>query len=153
LKDKHLHFLRHAIAKAKESVDLGGFPAGTVIVTNDAVIGEGVSIGNVIHDPTSHSDMESIRSACTRLHSVDLSRCVLYASMQPCLMCFAASMWSAIPRIYYAARKEKVSPAYYGGDYNVAPINAQLTAPIELIHIAALEPEALVLVSAWESKQ
>jgi len=143
-------FLKKAIMKAKESVDQGGFPAGAIVVKNGEVVGEGVSVGNKLNDPTGHGEMASIREACKNLETSDLSGCILYASMQPCLMCLGASMWSAIPKIIFACAKEKVSADYYGGDYQPSTINSELTRPIELVHLTELENESLAIVREWE---
>lgn len=143
-------FLQLAIEKAKESVVIGGFPAGAIVVKNGEVVGEGVSIGNKLNDPTAHGEMTSIRDACKNLKTSDLSDCVLYASMQPCLMCLGATMWSAIPKIVYACSKEKVSVEYYGGHYQPGNINLELKKPIELVHMAELEAESLNVVLGWE---
>lgn len=143
-------FLQLAIEKAKESVVIGGFPAGAIVVKNGEVVGEGVSIGNKLNDPTAHGEMTSIRDACKNLKTSDLSDCVLYASMQPCLMCLGATMWSAIPKIVYACSKEKVSVEYYGGHYQPGNINIELNKPIELVHMAELEAESLNVVLGWE---
>lgn len=143
-------FLQLAIEKAKESLVIGGFPAGAIVVKNGDVVGEGVSIGNKLNDPTAHGEMTSIRDACKNLITSDLSDCVLYASMQPCLMCLGATMWSAIPKIVYACSKEKVSVEYYGGHYQPGNINLELNKPIELVHMAELEAESLNVVLGWE---
>lgn len=143
-------FLQQAIEQAKKSVAQGGFPAGTVIVKNGELIGEGVSVGNKLNDPTSHGEMAAIRVACKNLSTTDLSSSVLYASMQPCLMCLGASMWGAIPKIVFACPKDKVSADYYGGHYQPSAINAELTRPIELVHFAELEDESLAIVREWE---
>lgn len=143
-------FLRHAIEKAKESVAQGGFPAGAVVVKNGEIVGKGVSIGNKLNDPTSHGEMAAIREACKNLKTSDLSDSVLYASMQPCLMCLGASMWSAIPKIVFACPKEKVSAEYYGGHYQSTAINSELMHPIKLVHFAELENESLAIVRKWE---
>lgn len=143
-------FLRKAITKAKESVAQGGFPAGAIIVKNGEIIGEGVSVGNKLNDPTSHGEMASIREACKNLKTSDLSGSVLYASMQPCLMCLGASMWSAISQIVFACSKEKVSADYYGGRYRPSAINSELIHPIKLIHLAEMEEESLAIVREWE---
>lgn len=135
---------------AKESVAQGGFPAGAIVVKNGKIVGEGVSIGNKLNDPTSHGEMASIRAACKNLNTTDLSGSVLYASMQPCLMCLGASMWSAIPKIVFACPKDKVSAEYYGGHYKPSAVNAELTRPIELVHLAQLEDESLAIVREWE---
>ncbi len=148
MKDKH--FLQQAIEKAKESVAQGGFPAGAVIVKNEKVISEGISVGNKQNDPTNHGEMAAIRAACKNLQSCDLSDAVLYASMQPCIMCLGASSWSAIPKIVFACQKEKVSNEYYGGHYKLSSINSELTQPIELVHLPELENESLTIVREWE---
>lgn len=136
--------------KAKESVLEGGFPAGAIIVKNGEIIGEGISIGNKLNDPTSHGEVASIREACEKLKTSDLSGAVLYASMQPCFMCLGASMWSAISKIVFACPKEKVSVDYYGGSYNISSINSEFTHPIEIVHFTELEKESLIVVREWE---
>jgi tRNA(Arg) A34 adenosine deaminase TadA len=143
-------FIQLAIEKAKESVASGEFPAGAVIVKAGEIIGEGVSIGNRLNDPTSHGEIDSIRNACKNIQSSDLSKCTLYTSMQPCLMCFAASMWSLIGKIVFACSKEKVSSEYYGGSYHISKINSDLIHPIELVHFSELEQESLKVVQEWE---
>ncbi|OGZ99551.1 MAG: hypothetical protein A3H69_02775 [Candidatus Sungbacteria bacterium RIFCSPLOWO2_02_FULL_47_9] len=143
-------FLQKAIMKARESVAQGGFPVGAIVVRNGEVVGEGISVGNKLNDPTSHGEMASIRAACKNLKTSDLSGSVLYASMQPCLMCLGASMWSTISKIVFACSKEKVSAEYYGGHYQPSAINSELTRPIELVHFAELEDESLAIVREWE---
>jgi tRNA(Arg) A34 adenosine deaminase TadA len=143
-------FLLKAIEKAKESVEKGGFPAGAIVVKDGEIIGSGISIGNVLKNPTSHGEMASIVDACKKLNSSDLSGAILYASMQPCLMCFGASMWASIPRIVFACSKDKVSSEYYGGHYRTTAINKELTKPIELVHMSELEEESLEVVKIWE---
>ena len=147
----HLEFLERALRKADESVAQGGFPAGAVIVKNGVIIGEGISIGTILQDCTSHGEMDSIRNACKNIKSTDLTGATLYASMQPCLMCFGAAMWSGISEIVYACSMERVAPEYYGGHYNMLPINTQLLRPVIFTHIAALEEKSLATVRAWEA--
>jgi tRNA(Arg) A34 adenosine deaminase TadA len=40
-----IDFLKRALNKAEESITAGGFPAGAVMVRDDEVVGEGISIG------------------------------------------------------------------------------------------------------------
>ncbi|MFH1889575.1 MAG: nucleoside deaminase [Nanoarchaeota archaeon] len=147
-----LKFLKLAIEKAKESVSKGGFPAGAIVVKDNKIIGEGISIGNILNDPTSHGEMASIRDACKKENTSDLSESTLYASMQPCLMCLGASMWGSIPRIVFACPKEKVSAEYYGGNYKPSEINSKFLKPIELIHMSEMEEKSLAIVHEWEEK-
>ncbi len=143
-------YLLKAIEKAKESISKGGFPAGAVIVKEGKVVGEGISIGNKLFDPTSHGEQSAIRAACKEYNTTNLSGCTLYASMEPCVMCLGASMWSSISRIVYALSKSKVSTEYYGGSYNQVDINSKFNHPIEIVHLSELEEDSLKVVREWE---
>src|SRR5665213_2115726 len=139
-----------ALDKASESVAQGGFPAGSVVVKDGEVVGAGVSSGNKLNDPTSHGEVATIREACLKLKTTDLSGTVLYSSLEPCLMCLGAAMWASIPRIVYACAKEKVSEEYYGGHYDEPAINQTFIHPIELVHAEAFEEESLKIIREWE---
>lgn len=145
-------FLEMAIEKATQSVAQGGFPAGALIVKNGQVIGEGVSVGNVIHDPTSHGETASIRDACKNIQSSDLSGSVLYASMQPCIMCLSAAMWAGVARVVFACPQSKVSPEYYGGHYDSFVVNKSFLRPLTIEHASSLEQRSLDVVRTWEKK-
>jgi tRNA(Arg) A34 adenosine deaminase TadA len=150
MQNQDKEFLIKALEKAKESAEMGGFPAGAIIVKDGKIIGSGISTGNILKDSTSHGEMASIRDACKNLGSGDLSGAILYDSVQPCLMCFGATMWSGISIIVFACSKEKVSPEYYGGHYHIDDINNDLIRPIEMVQIPELEEESLSLVKEWE---
>jgi tRNA(Arg) A34 adenosine deaminase TadA len=143
-------YLERAIEKAKQSVELGGFPAGAVVVKDGKIIGEGVSIGNKLNDPTSHGEMSAIRDACKNLSTSDLAGATLYASMEPCSMCHSASMWSGIGKIIFACGKDKVSKEYYGGVYHTDFLNKAFNKPLEIIQENDFEEKSLELVHLWE---
>ncbi|KKR05277.1 MAG: hypothetical protein UT32_C0021G0005 [Parcubacteria group bacterium GW2011_GWC2_39_14] len=144
------HFLQKAIEKARESLAQGGFPAGAIIVKEGKIIGEGVSLGYKVNDPTGHGEIVSIRMACANLKTADLSGAIFYTSMQPCLMCLGASVWSNISRIVFACAKDRVVDDYYGGHYDPAQINLELSRPIEMVHMKEFEEESLSVVREWE---
>ncbi len=144
-------FLQLAIDKAVESVSMGGFPAGAIIVSKGRIIGSGISIGNKINDPTSHGEMMAIRDACKNVGQTDLTGAVLYSSMQPCLMCLGAAQWSSISKIVFACPKSKVSNEYYGGNYVPEEINKNLNRPIEFIYVPEMESISLKVISDWEA--
>lgn len=146
----NIGFLHKAIDQAKESVKHGGFPAGAVVVKDGKIIGSGISVGNTLFDPTSHGEIAAIRDACVHLKTSELVGAVIYTSMEPCSMCFSATMWSGIQKIVFACGKDKVSEAYYGGHYHTATINDQLIHPLELVHLSELEEESLEVVKGWE---
>lgn len=148
-------YLKLAVEQAKKSVNQGGFPAGSVIVKDGKVISEGVSLGFKLNDPTSHAETSSMREACDKLKTTDLGGATLYASLQPCLMCFSVANWSGISRIVFGCKKteEMVRKSYYEGSTDVNKINEENNRKIELVFLPDFEQEMLELVKDWEEKQ
>jgi len=83
-------YLKLAIEQAKKSVMEGGFPAGAIVVKDGKIISEGVSLGRKLNDPTEHAETSAIRKGCKNLGSY-LDGAILYASLQPCIMCFSVA--------------------------------------------------------------
>ena len=152
--NKDIKFLKIAIKQAELSIKKGGFPAGAVIVKNNKIISKGISIGNIINDPTSHGECSSIRKACKKLKTTNLDGAILYASLQPCIMCLSASFWSGISKIVFAANKtnEMVKKVYYEGLNNIETVNNNNSRKIQIEQIKELEDKSLQLVKKWESK-
>lgn len=145
-------FIQTAIDMSQVSVDSGGFPVGALIVQNGTLIAEGISNGKVLHDPTSHAEIEVIRTACLKLETRSLKDCVLYSSMEPCLMCLAASSWASLPKIIYAISRSSLDPMHFEGTHSLDVINKSLRKPIELIYLSEYEQTGLDIVRSWESQ-
>lgn len=100
-------FLQKAVEEAYEGVRSGeGGPFGAVIVRGDEVV---VSCHNVVlkdTDPTAHAEVTAVREACKKLGRYDLSDCEIYASCEPCPMCFGAIHLSKLKRLVYGAQAE-----------------------------------------------
>lgn len=148
------YFLKLAIEQMQKSVDMGGFPAGAVVVKNGEVIARGVSIGALLHDPTSHSETASIREACAFLKTTDLSGAILYASLQPCLMCFSVANWAGISRIVFGLKKteDMIKKGYYEGGADTFRINELNLRKMELVYLEGFEDEILSKIKIWEQK-
>lgn len=54
-------------------------------------------------DPTRHAEVNAIQKACRKLGTIDLSGCTLYATCEPCPMCFSAAHWARVSRVVYGA--------------------------------------------------
>ncbi|CAD5322141.1 unnamed protein product [Arabidopsis thaliana] len=57
-------------------------------------------------DPTAHAEVIAIREACKKLNEIKLSECEIYASCEPCPMCFGAIHLSRLKRLVYGAKVE-----------------------------------------------
>ena len=154
MNDKDKNFLQLAVEQARKSVEQDGFPAGAVVIKNGEVISRGVSLGFKLSDPTSHAETASIREACKKLKTADLDGATLYASLQPCLMCFSVANWSGISRIVFGCKKtnDMISKRYYEGKSDLVEVNEKNSRKIELVYIPDLESEMLDLIKKWEEK-
>ncbi|KAI4335114.1 hypothetical protein L6164_013792 [Bauhinia variegata] len=107
VQDRDHKFLRKAVDEAYKGVECGdGGPFGAVIVCNDEVV---ASCHNMVlkkTDPTAHAEVTAIREACKNLKQIELSNCEIYASCEPCPMCFGAIHLSRIKRLVYGAKAE-----------------------------------------------
>lgn len=147
-------FLRIAIEKAQESVTAGGFPAGAVIVKDGQIIAEATSVGWLHNDPTAHAETAAVRKACEVLKTPNLEGCVLYGSLECCLMCFAVANWAGITRVVSASKKtqDMVKKGYYEGATDNAAINEQNNRKIIIDFVLDIAQESLAVVKNWEEK-
>ena len=79
--------MQRCIELAQRARQSGDTPVGSVIVRNDQVIGEGLEAVRGRLDVTAHAEIEAIRQACRKVHSLDLAGSVLYTRAEPCWMC------------------------------------------------------------------
>ncbi|KRH63131.1 hypothetical protein GLYMA_04G156500v4 [Glycine max] len=67
-----------------------GGPFGAVIVHNDEMVASCHNMVLCNTDPTAHAAVTAIREACKKLKKIELADCEIYASCEPCPMCFDA---------------------------------------------------------------
>lgn len=107
VQDRDHKFITRAVEEAYKGVECGhGGPFGAVVVHNDEIL---VSCHNMVYegtDPTAHAEVTAIREACKKLNKIELSDCEMYASCEPCPMCFGAIHLSRIKRLVYGAKAE-----------------------------------------------
>lgn len=93
--------MREAIRQARIGIAKGQTPFGACIECNGNII---ASVHNQVFsdtDSTAHAEIVAIRKAEIRLKSIDLKGCTMYATTEPCPMCFAACHWAKISRVVY----------------------------------------------------
>jgi tRNA(adenine34) deaminase len=107
-------FLRLAIRQAEVGDRRpGGGEVGCVIVRDGEVISSGHNEAELHNDPTAHAEIVTLRKACEKLKTLELSGCTLYCTLQPCGMCTLACLWAKINRIVYGAGRREVHAMYF----------------------------------------
>ena len=149
--DQDKTFMREAIRLADESVQNGGGPFGAVIVRNGEIVAGSANSVTIDNDPTAHAEVNTIRQACRKLGTFDLSDCVIYTSCEPCPMCLGAIYWSHISRIYYGNTKKDAADIDFADDFIYKELEQHKEDRV-VPAIPLLRNEALKTFLAWRNK-
>ena len=93
-------FMELAIQEAKNALAEGDYPYGSVLVRGNEIIAVGRNRMNTHNDPTSHAEIEVLRSAGLQENYRDT---VMYASAFPCIMCAGPIVMLGVPKIIVGA--------------------------------------------------
>ena len=100
--------MREALDCAREAEAAGEVPVGAVIAdVSGAVVARAANAPIARHDPTAHAEMLALRAAGRALGNYRLPGCVLYVTLEPCVMCVGALVHARVARIVYGAADPK----------------------------------------------
>lgn len=99
--------MRKALEEAKYAFFKNEVPVGCVIVNENEIISKSSNMVELLNDSTAHAELIAITSAQNSLNNKNLEGCILYTTLEPCLMCHGAIYWSKINTIVYGASDEK----------------------------------------------
>ncbi|MDD3814845.1 MAG: nucleoside deaminase [Desulfocapsaceae bacterium] len=99
--------MKLALAQAEEALKQGEFPVGCVLTHKGAVIASGqrahsCSRGNGQVNEMDHAEMLALRAFLDMKLAIVPEEVVVYATMEPCLMCFSTMILNGIRKIVYA---------------------------------------------------
>lgn len=105
--------IRLAISEAGKA----DWPFGAVVVCDGVIVGQ-AGAGSQVADPTAHAEVNAIRKACENLNTGALSGAILYASCEPCAMCFGAAWYAGIRNIVFGNNLDDIRhiDQAWGGD-------------------------------------
>ena len=97
------YFMKEALKEAKKALLRDEVPVGAVVVHRNQIIGRAHNLTETLNDATAHAEMQAYTAAAGTLGGKYLSECVLYVTIEPCVMCAGASYWVQIGKIVYGA--------------------------------------------------
>ena len=100
------YFMNKALELAKKAYDLDEVPVGCVVVYNNEIIASGFNRKEIDGISTSHAEILAINNACKKLGTWRLDDCILYTTMEPCMMCTGAIIQSRIGRVVYGTKND-----------------------------------------------
>lgn len=101
------YFMKQALVEARIAAEEGEIPVGAVIVCNNQIIAKAHNQTERLNDPTAHAEMLAITAATGILAAKYLTNCMLYVTLEPCIMCAGAIGWSQISTLIYGASDPK----------------------------------------------
>ena len=79
-----------ALALAREARNLGEVPVGAVVVRSGRILAQAHNLRETLNDPTAHAERLALAWAGRSLGTWRLEDCVLYVTLEPCVMCAGA---------------------------------------------------------------
>jgi guanine deaminase len=133
MKDKE--FLKLAFKEGQKGTKPYLF--GAVIVKDGEVIAQDHNHVWERSDPTAHAEVSAIVNACKKLGNHNLAGCTLYASHEPCLMCFCCAAWAEVDRIVFSVpASEQDGFMYEFKDVNIFDMAEKLQRDIKVERVA-----------------
>jgi tRNA(adenine34) deaminase len=99
--------MAQALAMAHEARNLGEVPVGAVVVRRGRILAQAHNLRETLSDPTAHAERLALAWAGRSLGTWHLEDCVLYVTLEPCIMCAGAIVQSRIERLVYGAADPK----------------------------------------------
>jgi len=101
------YFMKEALKEAKKAFDEDEIPVGAVIVCHNQIIARAHNSTEMLNDVTAHAEMLAFTAATDYLGGKYLQDCILYVTLEPCVMCAGASYWTQISKLVYGAGDDK----------------------------------------------
>ena len=99
--------MAEALKEARKAFEEGEIPVGAVVVCENRIIGKGYNQTQKLHDVTAHAEMIAITAAANYLGAKYLNDCIMYVSLEPCVMCAGAIGWAQLGGLIIGSPDEK----------------------------------------------
>ena len=96
-------WMREAILLGREAMAGGNRPFACVLVKDGQVVARSYNRVLEDQDPTSHAELNIIRSFCSENRLTDLSDYAMYTDAEPCAMCSSAIAWANLSMVAFGA--------------------------------------------------
>lgn len=133
---RDLEHLRRCVELAREALDDGDEPFGSLLVDADGVVRFEDRNRVKDGDATRHPEFAIARWAVANLAPVQRVRATVYTSGEHCPMCAAAHGWVGLGRVVYAASSEQLIA--WQVEWGTTP------APVVPLPITAVAPKVPV---------
>ncbi|HIH2762222.1 MAG TPA: nucleoside deaminase [Candidatus Azoamicus sp.] len=96
-------WMKRALLLAKNGLEKGNIPIGSVIINRNFEIGLGFNFSNATLYPFSHAEINTLKQGFFYSSNKYLNNNTLYITLEPCFLCLSAIFSSRIKRIVFGA--------------------------------------------------
>ena len=143
----YIFFMEQALKQARNAFSKGQFPVGCVIVQDDLVIATGARTGTSgalsFFSEIDHAEIRALKVLESLKVRFVPERAVLFCTMEPCLMCFAAIILAGIRTVVFAYEdvmgggtgldRKHLTPLYKDAQITIVP-NVLRKKSLDLFH-------------------
>lgn len=101
------YFMKEALKEAQKAFEKDEIPVGAVVVCNQQIIARAHNSTETLNDVTAHAEMLAFTAAADYLGGKYLTDCMLYVTLEPCVMCAGAAYWTQINKLVFGASDDK----------------------------------------------
>lgn len=109
-----------AIAEAKQGIEEGGIPIGSILVRDGKIIGRGHNKRVQDGDPITHAEIDCLRNAGRVGNYKDA---VLYSTLMPCYLCAGAVVQFNIKKVFAGENETFAGAKEFMESHGVEVIN------------------------------
>lgn len=100
------YYMNLALKEAKKALKYDEVPVGAIIVKNNKVIAKAFNKKEKTKNVTKHAEIIAISKACKKIKNWRLDDCIIYVTMEPCMMCSGAIEQARIKKIVYGVKNQ-----------------------------------------------
>ena len=102
------HLMAQALLEAEKAYLKGEVPVGAVVADPEGrILSRAHNQPISLCDPTAHAEILAIRKACRIKGNYRLNRCLLVATIEPCLMCMGTAVHARVSMLAFGAHDMK----------------------------------------------
>ena len=99
-----LYYMNIAYKEAIKAMEEDEVPVGAIIVKEGKIIARAHNKKEHNNIATHHAEILAINKANKKLNSWHLDDCIMYVTLEPCVMCAGAIIQSRIKKVVYGAK-------------------------------------------------
>lgn len=101
-------FMKQALKEAIYAYEKNEITVGAIVVLNKNIIAQAHNLTKQFKDVSAHAEIEVISAASSYLKGNSLKECILYVTLEPCIMCAGAILLAKFGRLVFGAKAPRI---------------------------------------------